>query len=114
MCAQRRASRIKRGRTVTDSHKQHTCCVFVLSLTQDLRVLCLSDAEEANTPRIWRLCVHLFLSPPLLRPPSPPSQVHQHPSSEPEPDRWKRKHRHDTKASTRHQEKVRDGEGTSF
>lgn len=62
MCAQRRASRIKRGRTVTDSHKQHTC-VFVLSLTQDPRVLFLSDAEEANTPLIWRLCVHLFLSP---------------------------------------------------
>lgn len=38
-------------------------------------------------------------------PPHRPSQVRQHPSSEPKPDRWKRKHRHDTEASTWHWEK---------
>lgn len=62
MCAQRRASRIKRGRTVTDSHKQHTC-VFVLSLTQDPCVL-FSPTRQKRTHPWSGVCACICSSPP--------------------------------------------------
>lgn len=48
--------------------------------------------------RPWSGICACICSPPA------PSQVHLRPSSEPKPDRFKRKHRHDTNASTRHEE----------
>lgn len=99
LCAQRRAQRDKRGRTVTDSHRKNTG-VFVLSLIQDLCVLCLWRGRREHTPDL--ACV--LLSVPLhsrhkcinIRPLSLSLTVVEGRAHT---------HTHDTNASIRHEDK---------